>query len=204
MLSLVAAGLATLTREGAVEHDSVQIRPVEADDAAEVARFVRELSPLSKQRRFHAGIRELSPDLLLRFTRPRLDQECVLLAMAIEDGDEVCIGEARYALADDGAQGHEFALAVADRWQGRGIGRRLLCALRAQADRRGIDRLHGDVLRDNLPMLALASRLGFTVRRHPADPRLLRVVRPRGVRPTADGCAPWPRRWPAGRVAHFI
>lgn len=204
MLSLVAAGLALLAPEDAVDHRDVHIRPVEAADAAEVARFVRELSPLSRQRRFHAGIRELSPDLLHRFTRPRLDQECVLLAMALEDGAEVCIGEARYAPADDGSPGHELALAVADHWQGRGIGRRLLCALRAQADRRGIERLRGDVLRDNLPMLALAGRLGFTVRRHPADPRLLRIVRSRGVRPLADGCPPRPHGTPAGRVAHFI
>ncbi len=38
-------------------------------------------------------------------------------------------------------------------------------------------RLVGDVLGDNLAMIELARGLGYTVRRHPADPRLVRVER---------------------------
>lgn len=35
----------------------------------------------------------------------------------------------------------------------------------------------GDVMRDNLPMLALARKLGFVVHRHPDDATLVRVIR---------------------------
>jgi len=48
-----------------------------------------------------------------------------LAAVLMLDGREVLIGVARYVLE---AEGHacEFALVIADAWQGRGIGRRIM------------------------------------------------------------------------------
>jgi acetyltransferase len=150
---------------------------VRPQDAATIDAFVRSLSPWSRQRRFHGGVVQLPPELLHRFTHPEPGRELALLAFATESAREVCIGEARYALSDESPCEREFALAVADRWQGLGIGAMLLRSLTDHAESNGVERLYGDVLHDNLPMLALARRLGYSVIRHPAEPRLLRVVR---------------------------
>lgn len=177
---------------GAVTASPVRIRPVRPDDVTALADFVRTLSPASRQRRFHAGVRELSAPLLERFTHPDPLRERALVAMTTVGGREVCVGEARYTVSDDHDLGsREFALTVADLWQRSGIGRRLLCDLTLHASAMDLPRLFGDLMRDNLPMLALAESLGYLIHRHPADPRLLRVVRT--LNPASDGGRAQPR-----------
>jgi len=153
----------------------VRIRRVQASDGVLIDEFVRGLSPASRQRRFHAGVREVPPQWLHRMTHPDPSRELALVALARQAGRDICVAEARYVLSDDIAEGREFALVVADSWQGRGIGKTLLLSLGCHAARHAVQRLVGDVLHDNLPMIELARGLGYAVRRHPADPRLVRV-----------------------------
>jgi GNAT superfamily N-acetyltransferase len=153
------------------------MRPVRPQDAAAIDAFIRNLSPQSRQRRFHGGVGQLPPDLLYRFTHPDPDHELALLAIATQAGREVCVGEARYAVTEESPCEREFALAVADHWQGLGIGSRLLRNLTDHAQRNGVERLYGDVLHDNLPMITPAESLGYSVGRHPVEPRLLRVAK---------------------------
>jgi GNAT superfamily N-acetyltransferase len=155
----------------------VTIRRVRGDDAALFDAFVKALSPTSRQRRFHIGLRELPAEWVQRMTHPDGRHELVLLATVAQGGGELCVGEARYVLSDGFAPGREFALAVADGWQGHGLGRLLLGSLDRHAARAGIERLVGEVLRDNLPMLELARSLGYSVRRHPQEARLVLVER---------------------------
>jgi acetyltransferase len=86
---------------------------------------------------------------------------------------ETLIGVARYVLNRDNKEA-EFAIVVADAWQGRGIGSRLLAKLIDVARRRGVKRLYGDILSINRPMLEFVRKLGFTLERHP-DPTLARA-----------------------------
>jgi len=60
----------------------------------------------------------------------------------------------------------EFAIVVADAWQGRGLGRALLERLIA-ARERGYARMVGSVLAMNATMLSFVKRLGFASRRDP-------------------------------------
>ena len=55
----------------------------------------------------------------------------------------------------------EFALTVADAWQGKGLGRTLLERLCTAARAAGYEALYGQILGDNREMLDLAARLGF-------------------------------------------
>lgn len=159
------------------DSESVLVRPVRAQDGPLIDAFVKELSLTSRLRRFHAGIRELSPAWLERMTHPDVRYELALIAVTAHAGREMCIGEARYAVGSETAGEREFALVVADAWQRVGIGSWLLRALTCHAERCGVARLYGDVLRDNVPMLGLARRHGYEVRRHPAEARLVRVVK---------------------------
>jgi acetyltransferase len=71
----------------------------------------------------------------------------------------------------------EFAVAVADAWQGRGVGERLLRGLIAVAAQRGLRWFEGDVLESNRGMRALARKLGFQGRARGGEARLVRVSR---------------------------
>jgi GNAT superfamily N-acetyltransferase len=59
----------------------------------------------------------------------------------------------------------DFAVVVADRWQGVGIGRQLVSDLLALARAAGFRRMEGDVLSENRPMLQLLQRAGFRLQR---------------------------------------
>lgn len=100
-------------------------------------------------------------------------RDMALAATAMLDG-ETLLGVARY-VRDRDNHAAEFALVVADSWQGRGIGARLMAKLIEAARGRGVKRLYGDILATNRPMLALARKLGFELGRH-EDPTITRAV----------------------------
>jgi acetyltransferase len=101
-------------------------------------------------------VRELSPRMLARFTQLDYDRELALVALW--QGEFVAVG--RYAPNADGETA-EFALAVADDWQGKGLGHALLERLCDAARTAGYRALYGHILDANRDMLELARHLGF-------------------------------------------
>ena len=150
----------------------VIIRPIRPGDAANLGAFYRALSPGSRHRRFLAVINELPLALLARFARPDGRNEAALIAITRNGRIEAVVGDARFVLGEGCA---EFALAVSDHAQGRGLGERLLRGLIQRARENGIACVYGDVLPENAAMLGLARKFNFVERRSPSDPRLLRV-----------------------------
>jgi len=153
----------------------VSLRPVTAIDAAAEQVFFSALSLDSRQKRFHVGLRELSPSLLKLLTDVDQRQHVAWVVEALEPGHPV-IADARYVREAVRPERAEFALAVADDWQGRGLGRRLIAHLAAHARRHGVQRLHGDILADNRRMLALMRDHGARLTAHPDGAQLVRAV----------------------------
>ncbi len=155
---------------------SVLVRPVLPQDGELQQRFVRELSPVSRYRRFHSAISELPDATLDYLTNVDYASHLALLAETFDElGEEIQVAEARYVRRTDADEAHvaDFALAVADRWQGLGLGRRMLAALVDSARRAGVRRLEGSVLADNEPMCVLLRRHGWRLHIDPDDGRLL-------------------------------
>jgi acetyltransferase len=155
---------------------SVVVRPVLPQDADAEQRFVRALSPASRARRFHFGVRELAPGLLRSLTQIDHDRHVAVVAQA--DGEEdtpVIVADARYVRQDDGDEA-EFAIAVADEWQGSGLGHQLLERLIRHARRHGVRRLVGDVLQDNQRMMELVRKSGGRMVHHPGDATLAQAA----------------------------
>lgn len=150
------------------------IRPIRPEDAEIEQQFVRALSPRARYFRFMQSLRELTPEMLIRFTQIDYDRELAFIAVVDERGRETEVGVARYTMNPDG-RSCEFALVVADAWQRRGIGSRLMDALVAAARERGFHSMEGEVLADNREMLALARNLGFAVQTSPEDTGIRQV-----------------------------
>jgi acetyltransferase len=144
--------------------ERVVIRPVLPQDRELTAAFFGDLSPLSRQQRFLSAMRALPPGLLERLTQVDYTSHLALVAEVFRDGRESVIAEARYAVGADRSEA-EFAIAVAEPWQGRGLARLLLETLARQAAAAGIRRLTGETLASNERMLTLAQRAGFSIRR---------------------------------------
>jgi acetyltransferase len=157
----------------------VLVRPMLPQDGPLFDAFVRRLAPHTRYQRFHAPLAALPADSLARLTRVDHRDHVALIASVFDEAGETEIAEVRYALdgtAQAGTGGEaEFAIAVADDWQGRGVGGRMLRAIVRAAGAAGLARLRGDILGDNAAMLALARSNGARIRRHPTDGWLLRA-----------------------------
>jgi acetyltransferase len=134
----------------------VKVRPMRPDDVELEKRFFDALSERSRYQRFMNAMPDLPAHLLARFTQLDYDRELALVAL--HGGEFIAVG--RYAPNADGATA-EFALVVADAWQGKGLGRALLERLCDAARAAGYTALYGSILSANQDMLQLASHLGF-------------------------------------------
>jgi GNAT superfamily N-acetyltransferase len=76
------------------------------------------------------------------------------------------IAEARYAIKSDSSEA-EFAVSVAEAWQGKGLARLMLGKLACRAAAAGVERIVGETLATNAKMLSLARKAGFTIRSSP-------------------------------------
>jgi acetyltransferase len=153
----------------------VKLRPIRPEDAEMEKEFVRNLSENSRYFRFMNSVRELTPAMLARFTQIDYDREMAFVAVREEGGLETEIAVARYVTNPDG-ETCEFAIAVADSWQCKGLGRRMLELLVEVARARGLKAMVGHVLAANQAMLALCSKLGFRISDHPEDAAVKRVT----------------------------
>lgn len=152
----------------------ITIRPIRPEDAQIEADFVRNLSKESRYFRFMDTIRELSPRMLSNFTRVDYDLHMALIAVTEINGQEIEIAVARYIVTDDGTS-CEFAIVVADAWQRKGIGSRLMQALIESARARGLKMMFGNVLKGNHNMLELMARLDFHLKMQKENPGEMRV-----------------------------
>lgn len=159
----------------AADGQTLAIRAIRPDDAALEAEFVRGLSPQSRRLRFMNALQELTPSQLERFTHVDPAREVALVALQDVAGQARQVAVARFVV-DPGPRGCEFALAVADAWQRRGLGRHLLSRLIGIARRAGLETIRGVVLVDNAGMLALARRLGFEVVPLAGEPGVRQVI----------------------------
>jgi acetyltransferase len=155
---------------------NLTIRPIRPEDAEMEQAFVRGLSHETKYFRFMDSLQELSPSALARFTQIDYDREMALLVSTVENGREVELAIARYITNPDG-ESCEFALVVADAWQHRGIGRKLLHSLFDVARQKGLKRVEGEVLHSNEKMLEMMQSLGFKINQSPEDAQVKQVVK---------------------------
>jgi acetyltransferase len=165
-----------LTSSSAILHaHSVTVRPLRREDADLELRFGLGLSGETRYSRFFGGVR-YTPGVLAALVNTDFSRDVALIATTTVDGKETPIGVARYVLVPEG-DAAEFAITVADQWQGGGVGHLLLGRLIEIARERGLRRLWGETFATNHPMIRLAAALGFKVTVHPDDPTLRRLDR---------------------------
>ncbi len=110
--------------------------------------------------------KRLSPSELSYFTDVDHDRHEAIGALDPDTGAGV--GIARFVRERAGATTAEAAVAVADAWQGRGLGGVLLDRLAERAREVGVTEFNASLLATNRAMLALFGRLGRMEVRHDA------------------------------------
>jgi acetyltransferase len=160
----------------AIDGSRVTIRPTLPQDVELQRAFFRALSPLSRYCRFMTRVSELPDTLAERFTNIDYCRHVALLAEVFDAaGRQIMIGEARYVVDEADPTICEFAIAVADGWQAKGIAQALLARLERQAAAAGVRKMVADTLVANEPMRALATRAGYSISANREDFELARL-----------------------------
>jgi len=156
---------------------AVLVRPIRPEDAPMHAAFIAALSEESRYLRFFAPIRAATPEMIARLTQIDYDRDMALVALCDDgSGRQRIIAAARYAREADPRKA-EFAVVVADEWQGRGLGSRILERLMRHARAVGVEEFSGSVIARNAPMLDLMRHLGFETAAVPDDGTVVSATR---------------------------
>jgi acetyl coenzyme A synthetase (ADP forming)-like protein len=145
------------------EGETLRLRGPSAGDADALLAFFADLSEHSRYLRFH-GAPLVTPALASSFLDPDWNERGSLVGAMQGDHGEHIVALASWARLRDRAVA-EVAFAVADAFQGKGIGTRLVEQLAQLGSEAGIERFVAEVLPENVAMLSVFADAGFDVAR---------------------------------------
>jgi len=154
--------------------ESLRVRPVRHDDGKLEEAFVHALSLESRYQRMLSGGVKVTPEWLDSMTHIDYHRHMAFAVSTVNDGGEQFVGVGRYVV-DAATLSADVALVLADAWQGRCLGRRLLATLLEHAQAAGVREAVGIVLASNKAMLRLARSMGFAVTAEPGDATVVRI-----------------------------
>ena len=147
---------------------SILVRSIGPGDRELERAFIEDLSPVARRMRFLDTMQSPSLALLAQLTDIDPATDVAFVALVVGPGAPKEIGVARFSALPDGSD-CEFAIAVGDAWQRRGLGALLMQRLTHAAQERGIKAMHAISAADNNAMRGLAARLGLQRTRDPRD-----------------------------------
>ncbi len=143
-------------------HQSVIIRPIKPEDEPLEAELFTTFSRETQRHRFFGEIKNITHQLLQRYTQIDYDREIALVAILKENSREKMIGVARL-ISDPYGQTAEFAVVVGDPWQSQGLGKHFMDLLLKIAIERRIKKIYAKLLWDNKIMLKILKEEGFKI-----------------------------------------
>jgi acetyltransferase len=142
------------------------IRAITREDFALEDEFIRSLSEESRYFRLMYTLKEPPVSFVERMVNVDGEGAMALVGVVESAGAQHFTAVARYARNPDGHSA-EFAIAVNDAWQRRGVATQMMQALAEYAKRHGIERFEGEVLVANERMIDLCRWLKFDLKRSP-------------------------------------
>lgn len=153
--------------------NGITIRPIRPEDEPLIIAFHDLVSDHSIYLRYFHAIKysaRVAHDRLTRICFNDYDREIALVAEA-SDPEPKIIGVCRLT-QKHGLPEAEFAILIADPYQGQGLGTELLSRLIEVARSEGLKRLTGEILAENQGMQHLCRRVGFQLK-PTAEPGIL-------------------------------
>lgn len=140
----------------------IRLRPIRPEDEPALQAFVRAMTTEDSRMRFFSVLKELDHRFAARLTHLDFDREMALIAVELEADITNIIGVVR--ISSDPERTHaEFAVTIRSDLKGLGLGRLLMDEIIGYVRNRGIGEIWGQVLKENIAMLGLCRRLGFSV-----------------------------------------
>lgn len=137
---------------------TVEIRPLACGDGPALNAAYERLSDETKYKRFMAAKPHLSRSDIAYLTQIDGDRHAALVATNPGQPDQI-VGVARFVRLPEDRDTAEFAIVIGDTYQNDGLGSALMSRLAEAATDRGVKRLRGTMLADNIGAHKLTRRL---------------------------------------------
>jgi acetyltransferase len=146
------------------------LRPIRPEDEPLEAEMFTLLSKETVYFRFFGYVPHVTHELLTRFTQIDYDREMAIIAEIQErpEGPPHMAGVVRL-VGDAWNENAEYAIVVADPWQGQGLGLKMTDYILEIAKERGIRKVYASVLSNNEGMIGIFERKGFTFKQEGYD-----------------------------------
>ena len=138
----------------------VTLRPIRPEDEPLEAEMFTHFSKETQRFRFFTLIKDITHQLLIRYTQIDYDREMAIIAELTENKKKKMAGVVRL-IADAYNETAEFAIVVADPWHNLGLGNMLTDYILEIARKRGIKKVYANVLTDNYIMAHVFKERGF-------------------------------------------
>jgi acetyltransferase len=137
---------------------ALKLRSIKPEDEGRFYELFKSLSPETMRFRFFEIIKELSHETLTRYCNLDYDRE---IAVVAENPENKCIVGVGRLIIDPYGKSGEYAVLVGDKWQGLGLGLKLMETLIQIAKDKNLEKIYGLVMTENYKMLNLCEGLGF-------------------------------------------
>ncbi len=141
----------------------VLIRPIRPEDEPLEREMFSNFSKQTQYFRFFGYIRDVTHEMLVRYTQIDYDREMALMAEVEEDGRKKMAGVVRI-VNDIGNESTEFAIVVADPWHNRGLGGKMTSLILHIAKEKGLKEVYAVVLKANTTMVQMFKNRGFELK----------------------------------------
>lgn len=150
----------------------VQLRPIHPIDGAQAHAFRKKVSDESIRDRFLGYIPSISKKLIDRLTKIDYDREMAIVAECIDKQQKEAIAVARIVGEGDTMEKAEFALIIADKWQGKGLGSQMTDYMITIAKDMGFKTLYALLYSHNVEMGQILGSRGFKFKKEGYDTSL--------------------------------
>jgi acetyltransferase len=140
----------------------VLIRPIRPEDEPLERELFKTFSSETQKHRFFEQIKDITHELLIRFTQIDYDREIALIAETTERGKKKMIGVVRLK-ADPYIETAEFAIVVGDPWQFQGLGKKFTDLILEIAGEWGIKQVWAKYLKDNKAIDSIFRKRKFKI-----------------------------------------
>jgi len=140
----------------------ILLRPIKPEDEPMWIEMFQSFSEESIRYRFFQMLKDTPHELRVRYCNVDYDREIAIVAELNEDGRKKILGVSRLSMEPGGKTG-ELAFVIVDKWQGFGLGTKMVDYVLEIAKDMGIEKVFVIMLPDNYRALNLTKKMGFQI-----------------------------------------
>jgi len=141
----------------------VTLRPIKPEDELLWLEMFQTFSQETVRFRFFRIVKDTPHEVRTRYCNIDYDREMAIVAEVKENGKRRLLGVTRLILTPGSTDEAEYALVVTDKYQRLGLGSDFIDYTIQIAKDKGVKKLYGVVLKDNVPMLTLIREKKFKI-----------------------------------------